>query len=147
MLIFLVLTSCTDNNQKAEQTLTNITTDTIFTEIIEDSICKVDEIINDKYNHLNELLNSLNKSNPTFNNIITTFNNHITDTITKFKFRNEIVLELGKEYGLTIYFKELIKVKNNEFDKLKIDSFDLFKYYQDVPIIADEEIEEKEKEL
>lgn len=141
LTVFILVTSCTNKEQTAEQIKFQQPLNTINTQPAVDSICTINEIITDRYNHFNELLNSLNKDSYNFSTTIKTFRHHITDTLTKFKKSNIIRLNLGNDYGLDLYINGLRKVKQIQFDKLTIDSIHLFQYYHQNPIIKDDIIE------
>ncbi len=104
-----------------------------------DSICTINEILNDKYEHLNELFKSLTKTDSSFNQIVTIFKHHITDTITKSK--NFIILNFGKDFGIELHIKGLKSLKQIAFNDINVDKMQMVQYYHGPHIIKDDVID------
>lgn len=146
----------TDKDNKSLQRLTQVQS---FSDIIKinyinisttqtlDSICTINEMLSDRRKHFDDLFNSLTKTDSSFTQIVSTFKHHITDTITKQKSKNIIILNFGNDFGIELHIKGIKKLKQIPFDTIKSDKMQMIQYYHGSHIIADDVIDDTTTKL
>ncbi len=131
ILTITLIVSCSDN-QVIVDTQT-VDTDTVTKKldtinIKKESKFKIQEFENE-YDFYDRLLHSLKPQDYNFSNIIKLYDGYVVDTITKFKNKNTIRVNLLYDYGVDLYVKHLDKLKVINYKDLKFDSASVFKYY------------------
>lgn len=126
----------------ANISVNKITSHSMETKTVNDSICTYNEIVGDLKKHYTNLANSISKSNYNFQTIAEVFKYHTSDTNLKFKSENILILRFDDYNGLEMHIKGLSKLKHFSFDSLKVDRIELIKFYPGVLPVQDDIISE-----
>jgi hypothetical protein len=137
VVLFFVI-SCTNTNENS-----NPKEKVVFEEKIDEMPISLDSVcITEGSEHYEKLLAILKESDLSFDHIVSMYKDHITDTITKFKSKNIIILDLAGDYGLELQVKGLKRMDKISYSNIKADNIELFKYYRTNYVIKDDEIKE-----
>lgn len=136
IVVLFFAISCTNTNENSkskEKVLVEEKIDEIPISL--DSVC-----ITEGREHYEKLLSRLNETDSSFARIVSLYKDHITDTITKFKSKNVIILNLAGDYGLELHIKGLNLMASIPYSKIKADNIELIKYYHTNYVIKDDDV-------
>lgn len=133
VLFFLICCSNNENSNQKEQVVIEEKMDVMPISL--DSFC-----ITEGKEHYDRLLTGLNETDSSFDQIVSLYKDHITDTITKFKAKNVIILNLAGDYGLELHVKGLKRMATIPYSVIKADNIELIKYYHVNSVIKDDTV-------
>lgn len=137
VVLFFVI-SCTNTNENS-----NPKEKVVIEEKINEMPISLDGVcITESEEHYDKLLTRLTETDSSFDQIVSLYKDHITDTITKFKSKNVIILNLAGDYGLELHIKGLKRNAAIFYTNIKADNIELFKYYHVNSVIKDDEVME-----